>query len=223
VANRDSASDGATRLLGLAAVNVGLHLLGLLLAATALRPGTPPRPVVERLAYVGHAPAGWTAGWAVWMLCALALVLFVATLERRLDERGGLASALAVAGAAVDLLCETLWMVVLPAVASRGDEAVYLALERLAGAGGAVVANGFYSLAVLRLSASFARRAAGRPAGGAAALLGYAVAVAGLLLVAAGFGSDPRHLEWTAALTIGLFCLWAPAAARAAGALAEPG
>jgi hypothetical protein len=197
----------------LAAANVALHALGLLLAAALLRPGLPPRPVAERLAYVAGAPAGWLGAWGVWMLCALALVALVAALERRLDARGCLATALATAGAAVDLLCEVAWTAVLPGVASRGDLEVYLALERLAGAGGAVVANGLYSLAVLTLSLALSRR--GR---GAVAPLGYAVALAGLLLVAAGFGGDPRHLDWTAALTIGLFCVWAPVAARAAGA-----
>ena len=206
---------GARRLLALAAVNVALHALGLLLAALWIRPGTPFRPLAERLAYVAGAPPGWIAGWATWMLCALACFFFVEALERRLEGGSGAATALAAAGAAVDILGEVVWTTVLPQVASHGDEALYLALERAAGAGGAVVANGFYSLAVMRLSRGLESRGKA-----SAARLGYAVALAGFLLVAAGFSGDPLHLAWTTGTTIGLFCLWALVAARAAGSSA---
>src|SRR5689334_20194044 len=39
--------------------NVGLHLLGLVLAALAMAPGTPLVPLDERLAYLAAAPPGW--------------------------------------------------------------------------------------------------------------------------------------------------------------------
>ncbi len=191
----------------LAAINAGLHLIGLAAAANWIQPGTPFLPLGERMTYVAAAPWGWTAGWAVWMVCALALLAFVEAAEARLAGSGRLATALAAAGVAVDLLCEAVWVLVIPEVAARGDEGLFLALERLAAAGGTVAANGLYSLAILRLAWALRRDAV-------ASGLGAAVGCAGLLLVGAGWGGDPAQVAWTTGLTIGLYCLWVFAAAR---------
>jgi hypothetical protein len=48
--------------------------------------------------------------------------------------------------------------------------------------------------------------------------LGYAVFASGMVLVAAGFLSEPRLAEWATGPTIGLFCVWAVLAARSTGA-----
>src|SRR4029453_17451630 len=71
-------------------LNVGLHLLGLALAMTGMRPGTPLVPAPERVAYLAARPLLWSLGWATWMLCALALVAFLAALARAVPEAGAI-------------------------------------------------------------------------------------------------------------------------------------
>jgi hypothetical protein len=45
-------------------------------------------------------------------------------------------------------------------------------------------------------------------------MLGYAVGVGGLLLVAAGFTGVAWHAQWATPPTIGLFCVWVVLVAR---------
>jgi hypothetical protein len=71
-------------------LNVGLHLLGLALAMTGMRPGTPLVPATERVAYLAERPLLWSLGWATWMLCALALVAFLGALARAVPEAGAI-------------------------------------------------------------------------------------------------------------------------------------
>lgn len=197
-------------LLVLGALNVALHLLGLALAALGMRPGTGVFPLPERMAYVAPRPAGWVLGWATWALCALVLVGFVAALTARARSAAdssvrALALALAAAGAAVDLCCDVLWITVVPDLAARGEVALFLAVERMLGAAGAAVANGLYSVAVLLVALTLRE---GRP-------LGYATFAFGMLMVAAAFTGDPRHLEWVTGPTIGAFLAWTVAVLRA--------
>jgi hypothetical protein len=149
------------------------------------------------------------------MLCALALVGFLAALVPHLDPRlregATLAVVLAAAGVAVDLLCDTLFIVLLPALARDGPGPLFLSFERMLGAGGAVVANGLYSLAVLLSVRCSPREGEWRLARG----LGYATSLAGMSLVAAGFTGVPWHLAATTPLTIVLFMCWTLAVARA--------
>ena len=202
-------------LVRLAWLNVVLHGLGLVLAAVALGPGSPLAPAAERTAYLAGRPWGWVLGWATWMLCALALVAFLAALVPHLDpqkrEGAGLTVVLAAAGAAVDLLCDTLFIVVLPDLGRDGPTPLFLAFERTLGAGGAVVANGLYSLAALWAVRCSPRTAEWR----LARLLGSSTGVAGLSLVAAGFTGVPWHLVATTPLTILAFMCWTLAVARA--------
>jgi len=189
-------------------LNVGLHLLGLALAVTGMRPGTPLVPAAERAAYLAGRPLGWSLGWAAWMLCALALVAFLAALARAVPEAGailGPAVMLAAAGAAIDLLCDTLYITVLPDLAQDGPGRLFLAVERALGAGGVVVANGLYSVAILL--ATIALRV--RPSvPGRVRALGYATFAAGMLMVAAGFTGEPRQLALATGPTIACFMAW---------------
>jgi hypothetical protein len=193
--------------LATAALNVGLHVLGLAVAWWGMRPGTPLVPLDVRLGYLAARPPGWTAGWAVWMLCALALVAFLAALAAfaTAPRLAAFAVALGAAGAAVDLLCDTVQITVLPDLAAwrPPDAALFFAVERGAGAGGTVVANGLYSLAVLLAALALRDRLPLHALG-----LGAITCGAGLLMVAAGFSGDAHHVALATGPTIGAFLLW---------------
>ena len=194
--------------------NVGLHLMGLALAIVALRPGTPLVPAAERVAYLAQRPLGWSLGWAAWMLCALVLVAFLAVLAHVVPEAGavlGPALMLASAGAAVDLVCDTLYITVLPGLAADGATALFFTVERALGAGGVVVANGLYTVATLLATLGLRSR----PAVPALVLwLGYATFAGGMLMVAAGFTGDPQHLPLATGVTIVPYMAWTVAVAR---------
>ncbi len=204
-------------LLWLAWVNVAVHATALVLALIRIRPGSPLVGLSERAAYLARYPVAWSLGWGSWMLCTLALIAFFAALAERLPERSGmahLAVVLAAAGGGIDLLCDVIYITVLPALAS-GDpppRETFLALEGTAVAGGLVVANGLYALGTLLLTFSLRGRT---EIGGLIVATGYGVFGFGMVLVAAGFAHDP----WLAVLgtgpTIGLFCLWTVLVARA--------
>jgi len=208
-------SRSAMRLLTVAAwLNVGLHLAGLVLAVVGLRPGTPLVPTAERVAYLAGRPLAWSLAWATWMLCALALVAFLAVLAHRVPEASALAGTavtLAAAGAAIDLTCDTLYITVLPGLADGGATPLFLAVERALGGGGIVVANGLYSVATLL--ATLGLRA--RPDVPALVRgLGYATFAGGMLMVAAGFTGDPRHLQLATGATILPYMAWTLGVAR---------
>jgi len=206
---------GPRALLTLAAwSSVGLHVVGLALAVVGMRPGTPIVPPPERAAYLAGRPLGWSLGWAAWMLCALALVAFLAVLAHVVARAApilGLAAMLAAAGAAIDLTCDTLYITVLPGLAGGGSTPLFLAAERALGAGGVVVANGLYSIAIL-LATLGLRAAPEVPA--LVRALGYATFAAGMLMVAAGFTGDARQLEVATGLTIVPFLAWTLGVAR---------
>lgn len=200
----------------LAWLNVALHLLGLVLAAVGMRPGSPLTPLPERLDYLAAAPPGWTLGWMVWMLCAAALIAFLAVAAHRLGsgrELSRLAVTFAVVGAGFDLLCDALFIVALPMLAAQRPvaEAVFLLVERSIGVGSLVVANGFYSLAVLLLTLALRGRSGVRPW---TIAVGLAVAGCGFLLVGAGFTGEPWHAAWATLPTMALHCVWVVLVAR---------
>jgi hypothetical protein len=187
-------------------INVGLHVAGLVFAAATLKPGTPAAPLMERIQYLAARPAGWTAGWLVWILCALALVAFMLLLARVHSAPLTTAAAmLAGAGALVDVVCDLAYIVILPARAA-GDVSSFLVFERRLGTASLTGANGLYSLSVL--VATLALPAGARLTRG----LGLLTFVAGLLLAGAGLTGDPRHVMVGTALTIPLFLAWSLAA-----------
>jgi len=198
-----------------AGLNVGLHLGGLALAVAALRPGTPIVPLAERVAYLAERPLGWTLGWAAWMLCALALVAFLAVLAHVVPEAStvlGIAVMLASAGAAVDLVCDTLYITVLPGLATEGPTPLFLTVERALGAGGVVVANGLYTIATLLVALGLRTRPEMPPI---VTWLGYATFAGGMSMVAAGFTGDPQHLQLATGATILPYMGWTAGGARA--------
>lgn len=194
-------------LIATAAANVLLHVAGLALSITSLRPGSPAVPLDERLAYLASHGLGWPIGWGVWMLCALALVAFLAVLRPHAPaaDLASLAVTLAAAGAAIDLVCDVGQIVVLPDMAAwrPPQPALFVTWERWLGATGAIAANGLYSLATLAATLALRRRL---PAYVVA--LGVATCAAGFLLVAAGFTGNMRQLEASVGATIVSFVLW---------------
>jgi hypothetical protein len=200
----------------LAWLNVLLHLVALMLAAVGIRPGSPLAPIDERLSYLAARPVGWTAAWVAWMPCAVALVAFLAVLTQRLPEHARLAQfglVIAVVGAAFDLLCDSVYLLVLPMLASwrPPPETLFLTVERVTGIASLVIANGAYSVAILMVALALRdRKGLSRFTIG----MGYAVAGFGFLLAAAGFMGVPELAAWATLPTIGLFCLWVVLVAR---------
>jgi len=197
-----------------AAAIVGLHVVALTLAVVGMRPGTPIVPPAERALYLAGRPLGWVLGWAAWMLCAVALVAFLAVLEEVVvPARAVLRTAVTVAaaGAAVDLTCDTVYVTVFPTLAAEGPTTLFLALERALGAVGMVVANGFYAVAVLLVSLGL-RHLRGMPL--IVTWLGYLTYAGGMLMVAAGFTGDPRQVEIATGLAIAPFLAWTVGVAR---------
>jgi hypothetical protein len=153
-------------------------------------------------------------GWAVWTLGAAALVGFLVLLSRA--RRTGLLDLsvlLAAGGATVDLVCNVLWVFVLPRIAAGPPvaTAVYLTFERSALVGGLVLANGLYSFAVLLASHSFVP---GTPGARPVRALGAGTFLCGATLSAAGFTRHPTHIAAATAATIVAFCVWTLAVAR---------
>lgn len=202
--------------------NIAAHLAGLGFAALAMRPGTLAIPLAERRVFLSRSPAGWCAGWAAWMLCALACVAYLAALTSRLPRGGGwrvpTALAVACAGAAVDLLCDVAHVLVTPMLAGLdgpGAVPALLAAERIAWAGGAIIANGAYSLATLLVT--YALRDAGRISR-RGVYLGWAVFACGTGMCAAGFTRAPALLmEVVTGPTIVSFVAWVWLTMREAG------
>ena len=182
--------------------NVVLHGVGLVLALFGMRPGSPLVPLPERMEYLAGHPAGWSWGWGVWMVCSLLLLGYVAALRGCLPGRSlaaDLALTLTAAGMGVDLLCDVVQIRALPLATS--SEPLFLSLEAVAFTGGATVANGLYTAAVLILTLSLRIGVGARFAGLATAVFGTAMAVAGLI-------PSPRLLELATGPTIGFYSLW---------------
>jgi hypothetical protein len=200
----------------LAWTNVVLHLAGLAFTAAWVRPGTPLAPLAERLAYLAGTPPGWSLGWATWMLCAVALVTFLAAAAQRLGESAALAPlgvTVAAVGAGFDLCCDSVYILVFPRLAAWQSlqEPLFLILERITGIVSLVIANGAYSVAALLLTLDLRGRPGLVPLTVAA---GYGVFGFGLLAAAAGFTGVPWHAAGATVPTIGLFCVWVVLVAR---------
>lgn len=198
----------------LAWVNVAAHVAGLALAALAMRPGTPLVSLDERLRYLADSPPGWAAGWAVWMACVVVLVALLAAVAHQLGRPclASLAVTLAVAGGAVDLVCDLIHIQITPALAAGGERSQFVTWEQLATAGGMVVANGCYTIATLLMTLCLGGRPGVSPWLTAA---GWGVFVCGMAMVAAGLFRWPQMVAWSTGPTIGLFCVWGVLAARA--------
>lgn len=203
-------------LTALAWVNVILHFGGLVLAAIGMRPGTPAVPLEERIAYLATSPVSWVMGWVVWMLCAVALIAFLAVLVQRLGEPAPLAWLglnLALIGIAFDLFCDSIYIIAFPMVAAMQPvpTELFLVLERICGMGSLIIANGLYSTGVLLVTLEMRRRPNVSPI---TTGLGLGVAGFGLLMAAAGYTGVAWHVEVATGPTMILFCLWVVMVAR---------
>ena len=157
------------------------------------------------MAYLASIPGGWRMGWALWALCALALLAFFGLLAaRRPGAATQFAFAIACAGAAVDLTCDTLFVTVLPRAAT-GPAETFLLVERGINAASLAVANGLYSVAVLLASRSLRL---GETAEKRQRVLGLLTFVFGSALAGAGLAGDPRLVELATGPTIALFMAW---------------
>jgi hypothetical protein len=199
-------------LLVVACVNTSLHAVGLVCALFWMRPGTPALPLVERMEYLAGTPFGWQLSWGVWMLCVPAVIaFFYLSAERLKAPLARLALGTALAAGTIDLCCDTIFLLVYPASAARGPEALFLTVEQATSSVSLIVANGFYSIASLLLTVELYRR----NAGAAVVAVGCGVVVFGTLLAVAGFTGVPWHIEWATGPTIGLYCAWTILTARA--------
>jgi len=192
----------------LAFVNIALHALGLLLAALYLRPASPAIPLAERMAYLANHPAGWTAAWCAWIGCMITMVAFTVVAAARLGGDNLLARVaviVAVTAGGFDLLGDSLFIAVLPRVATFDppNEQLFLTIERAIQILSLVVANGLYSVATLLLS--LAARARLRHA---LVALGIGVFMSGMLLALAAFTGVSWHAEAATPATIGLYIVW---------------
>ena len=181
------------------------------MAWLGLRQGSLVVPLSDRIAYLAAGPAAWSWGWGIWILCALVLVAYMATLRRALPGdplAAQLALVFTTAGMAVDLLCDALQIQVLP-LAAASEPAVFLPFERLASVGGLTVANGLYTLGLLMMNLSLSGLV-GIPA----RLVGWAAVVSGFSLAAGGFVSSPLLLQAATGATITFYSLWTVLVAR---------
>lgn len=110
--------------------------------ATVLAPGTTLFDPPARAAYVRDHVALWRAGWSLWVVAGIGLLVFYRWWADRVHASRALL-AIAAAGFAVDLIAESLLIVVVPG--SPGSARLSFLLT-----GG--VANGLYTVAGALLS-----------------------------------------------------------------------
>jgi hypothetical protein len=215
---------GRSLIKPLAWCNVALHIIALALTWFFIRPGMSALDVSSRQAYVVGHFWEWATAWGTWMACAIVQIFFYAELARYLTKARDAASfavSIACAGLAIDLLCDTIWIVLVPQLPSWHADTtmVYQVVEAIAKGGGLVVANGLYSVAVLILTLCLRQQIASP----ITILLGYGVFVFGMVLSLAGLVNSQWLAEFSTGPTILCYCAWALLAARhVANASAAP-
>jgi hypothetical protein len=194
------------RIIGLAWLNVILHVAGLALAAAYMRPGSPLVPLADRLTYLAAQPSGWTIAWCVWAACALAMASFAFAIAAEL--RTALAS-----WAAADLACDIQYVLSFPKLAFHSGSAAqtFLAEERLTNFISLTIANGLYSISTLLATLALRGRIGLAPGTSA---MGIGVFACGMMLAAAGIIGSPDLAVWATTPTIGLYCVWVLLVAR---------
>jgi hypothetical protein len=192
---------GSLRVAAIACVAV--HLVAMGLSASLMTPGTPLAPADDRVAWLAARPLGWSVGWAAWALSAFTLVFFLAAVAWRTDAPlARLGVVLAAAGSAVDILCDTCQVVLVPAIAAQ-DRALFPIVEHAVWAGGLVPANCFYSLGCLLATLACAGRVPRRTTA-----LGAATFAGGMAMLAAGFTLHPTHMQVSSGATMVFFVAW---------------
>src|SRR5260370_40088637 len=91
------------------------------------------------------------------MCCAIALIAFLAVLTHRLGEHARLAQLglmIALVGAGFDLFCDSVYLLVFPALASGPPpaEILFLTVERATGIASLAIAHGAHSVSLLLLT-----------------------------------------------------------------------
>lgn len=163
-----------------------------------LAPGTPVASEDVRAAYVREHVAVWRAGWSLWVVAAVSLLLFYRWWSTRIGAaRGPL--AVATLGFAADLVAESLLIVIAP---DRPEVARPSFL--LTGA----VANGLYTVA----GALLTLRTPGLR--GAFAAWTWAMWGTGAALTAAALSEAPLLIAATSAVLFVLFVPWCVAMGR---------
>jgi MFS family permease len=174
------------------------NLAAALALRTVLAPGTSVAAEPERAAYVRDHVALWRAGWSLWVLAAVSLLVFYAWWGQRVGAgRGPL--ALAALGLAADLVAESLLIAVVP---DRPE------LARPAFALTGAVANGLYTLAgaLLTLRTPDLR--------GPFAAWTWAMWASGAALSAAALLEIPLAVAAASAVLFTLFVPWCVAMGR---------
>ncbi len=171
-------------------VTAVLHVGGLV-ALVGMRPGSALVSLDQRRPWLAEFPLPWILGWGVWILCAFSFLGFFIYLRAATASLGFPIRLVVLAGVAlaVDVACDLTFIGLLPLLARDGPNERFLALERSCYAGGMVVANGLYTLAVVLASRWLARHARLAARTRRAAAL---VAVAGLVLLVGGLLDQPR-------------------------------
>lgn len=207
--------------VGLAVMGVSLvNLAASLYLLFILRPGTlAGGSVTDRMSYIVVSRFAWSAGWLLWVLASLALVGFFFIVSEYLDARWrallGYARALAVLGAAPDIVSNLInmgvlaelparWLAVPPAVRPVVMEEFVL-WDRFAVLLTGGLANLLYSFAGALLAAAMFQTAAFPRA------LAWAGAVLWGLTFAlslASFAGSVAALQATVAATMSLFIVW---------------
>ena len=175
-----------------------------------LAPGTPLAAEPAREAYVRENVAVWRAGWSLWIVAAISLLVFYRWWAARVSGGGvplagtrvgggGVPLALAVLGFAADITAESVLIVLAP-------DRPGLARASFALTGGA--ANGLYTLA----GALLTLRTPGMR--GAFALWTWAIWGSGAVLSAAALAEVPLAVAAASAVLFALFVPWCVAMGR---------
>jgi len=166
--------------------------------ATVLAPGTPLVDEPARAAYVRENVTLWRAGWSLWILAAISLLVFYRWWGVRIGAGPG-PLALAVAGFAADVTAESLLIAVAP---DRPE----IARASFALTGG--VANGLYTLAGALLTLRTPKLR------GTFAAWTWAVWGSGAALSAAALVEAPVVIAAATAALFALFVPWCVALGR---------
>lgn len=174
------------------------NLAAIVALATVLAPGTTLVDEPTRSAYVRDNVAVWRAGWSLWVVAAVSLLVFYRWWANRIQAPLALVG-IAVAGFAADLFAESLLIIVVP---DRPE------LARLSFVLTGGVANGLYTIAgaLLTLRTPHLR--------GLFAQWTWAVWVLGTVLAVSSFVEVPLAIAVTSAALFALFIPWCVAMGR---------
>ncbi|MGH2450445.1 MAG: hypothetical protein ACRDGE_04080 [Candidatus Limnocylindria bacterium] len=177
------------------------NLAAILALATILAPGTTLIEEPARAAYVRENAGLWRAGWSLWVIAAVSLLVFYRWWAGRIGASVA-PVAVAAAGFAVDLVAESLLIAVVP---DRPD------LARLSFVLTGGPANGLYTLAGALLSL----RTPGMS--GTFAIWSWAIWTLGAILSVVSVVEAPRAIAVAGAALFALFLPWCVAMGRRLG------